>query len=90
MHNHCRIGSVGSHVVVGLSPSKTDMHLSGLLRDARVSSGLPQERKAVIARLINIWRLKRELKANLAARKRLRPIRQQAARKGWETRKAKA
>ena len=31
-----------------------------------------------------------ELERRLAARKRLRPIRQQAARKGWETRKAKA
>lgn len=41
-------------------------------------------------RLIKIWRIKRELRANLAARKRLRPIRQQAARKGWETRKGKA
>lgn len=44
----------------------------------------------MIARLLTIWRIKRELNANLAARKRLRPIRQQAARKGWETRKAKA
>lgn len=44
----------------------------------------------MLVRLINIWRFKRELKANLAARKRLRPIRQQAARKGWETRKRKA
>ena len=44
----------------------------------------------MLARLINIWRIKRELRANLAARKRLRPIRQQAARKGWETRKGKA
>lgn len=42
----------------------------------------------MIRRLINIWRIKRELEANLAARKRLRPIRQQAARKGWATRKA--
>lgn len=41
----------------------------------------------MLARLINIWRIKRELRANLAARKRLRPIRQQAARKGWETRR---
>jgi len=44
----------------------------------------------MLSRLIAIWRFKRELNANLAARKRLRPIRQQAARKGWETRKAKA
>lgn len=44
----------------------------------------------MIRRLINIWRLKRELKANLAARKRLRPIRRQAALKGWITRRAKA
>lgn len=42
----------------------------------------------MLARLLNIWRIKRELRANLAARKRLRPIRQQAARKGWETRRA--
>lgn len=41
----------------------------------------------MLARLINIWRIKRELRANLAARKRLRPIRQQAARNGWETRR---
>ncbi len=41
----------------------------------------------MIRRLINIWRIKRELNANLAARKRLRPIRQQAALKGWETRR---
>lgn len=44
----------------------------------------------MLARIITIWRFKRQLKANLAARKRLRPIRQQAARKGWETRKRKA
>lgn len=44
----------------------------------------------MLVRLINIWRFKRELKANLAARKRLRPIRQQAARKGWATRRSKA
>lgn len=42
----------------------------------------------MLARLINIWRIKRELRANLAARKRLRPIRQQAAHKGWQTRRA--
>lgn len=44
----------------------------------------------MLARLLNIWRIKRELRANLAARKRLRPIRQQAARKGWETRRSNA
>ena len=44
----------------------------------------------MIARLINIWRIKRELSANLAARKRLRPVRQQAARKGWATRRKAA
>jgi len=44
----------------------------------------------MLARLLNIWRFKRELKANLAARKRLRPIRQQAARKGWATRRSNA
>lgn len=44
----------------------------------------------MIRRLLNIWRIKRELKANLAARKRLRPIRQQAALKGWQTRRSRA
>ena len=44
----------------------------------------------MLVRLINIWRFKRELNANLAARKRLRPIRQQAALKGWATRRSKA
>ena len=44
----------------------------------------------MIRRLITIWRFKRELNANLAARKRLRPIRQQAARQGWERRRHKA
>lgn len=43
----------------------------------------------MLARLITIWRFRRELNANLAARKRLRPIRQAAARKGWVTRKSK-
>lgn len=43
----------------------------------------------MLARLINIWRFNRQLNANLAARKRLRPIRQEAARKGWETRRQK-
>lgn len=44
----------------------------------------------MFARWFALWRFKRELKANLAARKRLRPIRRQAALKGWETRRAKA
>ena len=38
-------------------------------------------------RLFRIWRMKRELERNLAARKRLRPIRQAAALRGWETRR---
>lgn len=43
----------------------------------------------MLARLLTIWRFKRQLNANLAARKRLRPMRQEAARKGWATRKSK-
>lgn len=44
----------------------------------------------MFARWLALWRFKRELNANLAARKRLRPIRRQAALKGWQTRKAKS
>jgi len=43
----------------------------------------------LVRRLINIWRLKLELNRNLAARKRLRPLRRQAALKGWQTRRSK-
>jgi hypothetical protein len=44
----------------------------------------------MIRRLLTIWRFRRQLNRNLAARKALRPQRQQAALKGWATRKAKA
>lgn len=40
--------------------------------------------------LFTTWRIKREIERNLAARRLLRPYRQAAARKGAETRRAKA
>lgn len=42
----------------------------------------------MIARLIRIWRINREIQQRLNARKLLRPIKQEAARKGWETRRS--
>ena len=40
-------------------------------------------------RLIKRWLIAREINRNLAARKRLRPQRSQAAERGWQTRRAK-
>lgn len=41
----------------------------------------------MIARLFRVWRINREIQQHLAARKLLRPLKQEAARKGWETRR---
>jgi hypothetical protein len=41
-----------------------------------------------ILRALAIARMKRELRRNLAARRTLRPYRQQAALKGWQTRRS--
>jgi hypothetical protein len=41
-------------------------------------------------RLIHRWKLKRDLDRRLAARKLLRPYRQEAARKGVETRRRRS
>jgi allantoicase len=42
----------------------------------------------LIARLFRNWLFNRHLNQRLAARKLLRPVRQEAARKGWETRRS--
>lgn len=43
----------------------------------------------MILRFIRCLKLKREIDRKLAARKLLRPERQRAAAKGWETRRAR-
>ena len=43
-----------------------------------------------LTRWIELRAYRRQLDANLAARKALRPTRQEAARKGWQTRRAQA
>jgi hypothetical protein len=40
-----------------------------------------------LANLLSVWRFKRQLARNLAARRTLRPQRTAAARKGWQTRR---
>jgi len=42
----------------------------------------------MIARIIRNWLFNRRLNQRLAARKLLRPVRQEAARKGWQTRRS--
>lgn len=44
----------------------------------------------MIRRLIASWQFRRELSRRLAARKLLRPLRREAALRGWESRRGRA